>query len=532
MKQDTPGKRLVALDGLRGFAILLVFLAHSGIPPHTISQTFMYRLLAVSGGIGVSFLFVLSGFLMAFLYPQPSSAFGFTQKRYTRIFPLFLTISIALLFFRLTPNNVLFQILILLLLALSVHVVWVYGIKRMNMSVKRSLFLSFLCLQILVCVSYFLIAQHIIIFDFSKISSTLNFIFTGITNSTLTYFVGNSFPVLDGVYWSLAAEILFYILYPIICVPIIAHLSVKRRYIKILFLLALMPLFFGIARLFERIPYVAAIHPFYFYHFVGGMTLGYLYRKYNSRVPLFNNSYPKLLSIGSIFVFIGVFLLAHITTPLFNGLLEQILLTIPYTLVVALLLLPETVLTRIFSSKILIYIGTVSYSIYLSHNWVFNVARVILGHSTSILQFVYYIIFSFLFCVLFASILYFLLERPYFIKRTAKEKKVVNFSYKPSNKALFIYVGICVLYISVTFFSYRIGLPYNLLHDPYFKKIAASSNNNKVDSAVLERERLIVSAEERKTWLLLLPFLGLTCFLLFENRWEKSFKASTKLLIR
>jgi len=248
------------------------------------------------------------------------------------------------------------------------------------------------------------------------------------------------------------------------------------------------------------------------------MTLGYLYRKYSSKALLFYKAFPKLISTGSILLFIGIFLLAHTSTPLFNSLLEEILLTIPYTLVVAMLLLPESGLTRIFSSKILVYFGTVSYSIYLSHDWIITATRKIPGQPTTILQLIYYILFSILSCLLLASILYLLLERPYFIKRTVQVKKVVIFSYKRSNKALFICVCICILYISVTFFSYRVGLPYYLLHDPYFKKIAASSNNNKVDSAALERQRLIVSAEERKTWLLLLPFLGFTCYLLFENK--------------
>ena len=100
MEQNSKSNRLHTLDGLRGIAIIMVFLSHS-------NATFINRSSLLggyifnSGVIGVTFLFILSGFLMAYLYPQPKNKLSFLQKRYTRIFPLFLTMCTVLFILRL-----------------------------------------------------------------------------------------------------------------------------------------------------------------------------------------------------------------------------------------------------------------------------------------------------------------------------------------------------------------------------------------------------------------------------------------------
>src|SRR6185437_13623965 len=87
--------RLPALDGLRGFAAFSVLLSHIGVNPLFFITTPLilnaYRTLSV-GPNSVQILFVLSGFLMAFLYPKIKSTRGFLQKRYGRIIPVYATI--------------------------------------------------------------------------------------------------------------------------------------------------------------------------------------------------------------------------------------------------------------------------------------------------------------------------------------------------------------------------------------------------------------------------------------------------------
>lgn len=94
--------RVKALDGLRGLAILLVMLFHTG--------------LLDAGWMGVNLFFVLSGFLITkVLLPWTNRDLGFYLKRFwwrrsLRIFPLYYTfIAIVLIIFAFTalPNNTL-----------------------------------------------------------------------------------------------------------------------------------------------------------------------------------------------------------------------------------------------------------------------------------------------------------------------------------------------------------------------------------------------------------------------------------------
>src|SRR6185436_5595044 len=102
-----------------------------------------------SGVTGVSFLFILSGFLMSYLYPHPVSGWEFLQKRYTRIFPLFLSMCGFMFCLFLFPQlHWLVYIVILFLIAGFVHIVWVYGVKKINSQFfSKILFFLFLFVQ-------------------------------------------------------------------------------------------------------------------------------------------------------------------------------------------------------------------------------------------------------------------------------------------------------------------------------------------------------------------------------------------------
>lgn len=88
-------KRLTSLNGLRGFAALAVALSH--LDNRLILQatghwiTAVFRTIA-AGPNAVQIFFVLSGFLMQYLYPSINNPIRFIQKRYTRIFPTFVIV--------------------------------------------------------------------------------------------------------------------------------------------------------------------------------------------------------------------------------------------------------------------------------------------------------------------------------------------------------------------------------------------------------------------------------------------------------
>src|SRR6185369_4269931 len=96
--------RLIPLDGVRGIAIILVICTH--IPLGILFKTLpsyvhpFLNVMLINGKTAVSLLFLLSGFLMAWLYPQPKSTISFWMKRYGRVFPPFLVMVVSFAFIR------------------------------------------------------------------------------------------------------------------------------------------------------------------------------------------------------------------------------------------------------------------------------------------------------------------------------------------------------------------------------------------------------------------------------------------------
>jgi peptidoglycan/LPS O-acetylase OafA/YrhL len=96
LENDTKAEKnhLAALDGLRGFAVLLVMIFHIvlGYPFEAGDKAFLYKLAGV-GWSGVDLFFVLSGFLITgiLLDNKGSTNFfkAFFGRRVLRIFPLY-----------------------------------------------------------------------------------------------------------------------------------------------------------------------------------------------------------------------------------------------------------------------------------------------------------------------------------------------------------------------------------------------------------------------------------------------------------
>ena len=374
MKNNPQDTRLKSLDGIRGLAILAVLLNHIA-PTYALGilPTFLVPFSSIffaSGVLGVSFLFVLSGFLMAYIYPHPRSGLWFLQKRYTRIFPLFLTMSVIMLLFRVFPSLVgIWGLFLILILSTIVNLIWVRIVKKMPPKFGKSLFITFLFIQIFAGGFYlFWVMRHSPIVFNQLISPLFREGTIGLVNSTLTLPLGNYIPMLDGVYWSLAAEVLFYILYPILCVPVISFLSTKRRIIKYLFLLTLLPLIAGADLLSHKIFGLSMLQLPLFYCFVTGMTLGYIYKRKPETIHQITGILKGWLSPISFIVFIGVIYFYHLTldvqTPLASWL--HILWAIPFALIMAISLDQRNLLSKLFSSKPLVFLGLISYSVYLS----------------------------------------------------------------------------------------------------------------------------------------------------------------------
>lgn len=97
--QDGKAGRLASMEGLRGLAILLVFLCHyydiiwRDLPLQSHAFSEMGRILMAIGGSGVDLFFVLSGFLIYGVVRRPRLDIRrFLGRRALRIYPAFLTV--------------------------------------------------------------------------------------------------------------------------------------------------------------------------------------------------------------------------------------------------------------------------------------------------------------------------------------------------------------------------------------------------------------------------------------------------------
>ncbi len=528
MSTKSHEKRLRALDGLRGVAVLLVFFEHTnnagltrGFGQYLPSQ--IYNSIFINGATGVSLFFILSGFLMAFLYQRPSSWHAFLQKRYTRIFPLFIAVTLGIYIGYLVTNIWWLKLLIVLSTATLIHFLWVYKGKKLPDKSKTWIFFSFFILQILIGIIGLLILNN-----FTKLSGSLLSTYSWISNTTLTYFISDPNQAFDSVYWSLAAEVLFYIIYPIICVPVILYLSPKSRLIKILFIISLIPLFFGASRMLGRSPNINAIRPVYFFYFVGGMSMGYLYNKYYSKLANLKPSHIKVASIIGILTIVGYFAFMQIPPQWINFYIRQLVVTLPFVIILGVLLIPDTVIGRVFSSRAIVFIGTISYSLYLTHNWIIFLIVRTMGKSQSILLDILAIATILCVCILIASAMYWLLEKPYFQKQKAKSISVAQVKNFNTTNGLAVCIGICIIYLGLTTISYRTNLTYEDLSNPKMLKMIASSIHTKTDSALLVDERVKVTDERNKTIEMILPFALILLYLI----WDRVYKARSNRMVK
>jgi peptidoglycan/LPS O-acetylase OafA/YrhL len=86
-------RTLRSLTGLRALAACAVFLRHSGyLFDHTSVRHVTLRLF-VQGGVGVSFFFVLSGFVLTWSW-RPGLV-AFYRRRFARIYPAYIVSTIA-----------------------------------------------------------------------------------------------------------------------------------------------------------------------------------------------------------------------------------------------------------------------------------------------------------------------------------------------------------------------------------------------------------------------------------------------------
>ncbi|HVA96608.1 MAG TPA: acyltransferase [Candidatus Acidoferrales bacterium] len=488
MEQNSTLTRFHALDGIRAVAIILVVINHvnNSYLSHVL-PVWLARILFSSGIVGVSLFFVLSGFLMMYIYPNPQSGQRFLQKRYTRIFPLFLTTVAVMVALRELPNLVWYwRLFILLLFPFFSYVLWVHVIKRYaSVKVKKYIFLGFVLLQIVVGAFYlFWVMRHPPIVFNQQIPAIIREGTIGLVNGTLTLPLGNYIPMLEGIYWSLVAEVFFYILYPFVCIPFIQFLIPKKRWIKIVLILTLIPFFIGMDMLSHKVFLLSMLQLPFCYYFVAGIALGYLYKHHEDMFHKMHRVFPGIFSSLTVLLFLcvlfmKVFIFDEVSSSFIS--LAQILWSFPIAFVMAISLDQKTLLSKILSSRILVFIGTISYSVYLIHTPILHMVEDSF-HATNALTNLLQMIVTISITIALSLLWYHWLEKPYF-KRN-KEKEVLE-AYHHNHLLVFIrrpaflFPVIACFYIIAIFSAYESSFNFFSIQAPFTNVIF---KNPKIDS--------------------------------------------------
>lgn len=387
---------LPELDGLRGFAILLVVFYHA-------------KLAGFGGGfIGVDIFFVLSGYLVTFgLYQELVSTktinLGeFFQRRIKRLLPVFffvILITLAIGYFVLIP------------------------IAGEQQALGRSAIASSLFL------------------------SNLYFIF-----NTGGYFDEPTElqPLLHT--WSLSVEAQFYLIWPFI-IGFIYFLSRKntslfpKNLTIALGLLSIASLFVSLYFTYKQASVAFFLMPSRMWEFgTGGLLVLLPVQKFNANLGNFISSLSLLLLVTT-----GIFYNDRINFPGFYAI-------IPVIATAAIIIICNTKQTNavknLLSSKILVTLGTLSYSFYLWHWPLLTIYRVHnLGESDTSHNLIICAISFFL-----SYLTYHWIEKPI---RTGSNTLMAT----PKNTYIF---GGCMILIALTFATslgmwskYSLGLPQN-----------------------------------------------------------------------
>jgi peptidoglycan/LPS O-acetylase OafA/YrhL len=356
------------------------------------------------------------------------------------------------------------RLIILFTVATTAHLLWI-GIKKIaSKKFSRSLFVSFLLLQIGVGAFYLLwvLKQPPVVFN-QLLSPALRESTISLVNATLTLPLGNYIPMLDGVYWSLAAEVLFYILYPLVCVPLITFFSPRPRSIKIAGVLLLIPFFLGLHLLSQKILLLSMLQLSICYYFVTGITLGYLYRRHPTFIQKSHQIFTKkLYLIPTILFVIAITIKLTILNSLPSSFdpLIYILWAFPLTLCLALALDHKTSLSKLLSNKFIVYIGTISYSIYLSHTLILH-AQESLYAPHDLLSNLFFVLLAMTLIIGVASLLFILLEKPYFKKAhhpptsMLDQTPVLSRFHRLGTSPAVILSGIVLLLSFAIFYAYQ-----------------------------------------------------------------------------
>jgi len=362
-----------ALDGLRGLAILLVVFNHLHLGLiYTYVPLWCHpivRMVINSGDIGVLIFFMLSGYLMATVYPIVPSAFDFWQKRYTRIFPPFVVMCIALAIIKWQGNQQLSLVQIFTILMVSMVLggfLWrcIQQLKHRAL-IGKFIFFGFFTIQMVTAISYIVFQAYVPgSVYYMVLPDTVRNAMNALVNITMTIPFGTYVGQLDGVYWSVIAEVSFYLLYPIILLPGLQIIRrTKSTRMTILGIVLLFPLCFGLSLLYRQIYFFSMLQIQLMIYFIAGMIIGGasdspIIKRFHSMVLRL----PPVMQVGGALmsIFAGIFIPAE-------PVIKNFLILFPLSLGFVITLSTQTIWARALRAPFFMWLGNVSFSLYLTH---------------------------------------------------------------------------------------------------------------------------------------------------------------------
>jgi len=351
------------IDGLRAIAVMSVIFYHADFNFFTIK-------IFTGGYLGVDIFFVISGYLITsiiykeLLTTNNFNILNFYQRRIRRIIPI-----------------------------------------------------------LLVVLTFTIIVGKIILFPFPFLELTKS-IFSSIFfySNYFFYLIGLEYGGIEAQFkpllhtWSLAVEEQFYIIFPILFFIIFKF---NRKYLLVLLSLLFFLSFFSILK-FNN------FYNFNFYSFssrmweiLAGSVLAYV--KLNKKIE--NNKIPKTLLtyVGLILViFCLIFTGSHQEFNYFN---YNLVLVVLGTCLIISYIEEKSLIYKLLTNKILVFIGLISYSLYLWHYPIFAFSKIINFTEGSLIK----KIIIFLLILLLSIISYFVIEKPFRNKNFFKFKIVIKY---------------------------------------------------------------------------------------------------------
>ena len=427
---ETQSKRIDQLDGLRGIAILLVIINHLRLTP-------LYTLLPISlqpvlgsllnsSKIGVSILFLLTGFLMATIHPHVQSKLVFWQKRYTRIFPAFVSMCIALSLIRFFWTSLTPVTATAIVLGVTVFggILWKILLRlKQRAGIGKVLFFFFLGFQTLTILGYIFVlprvSSAVFYLVWPKWLQSLIFL---VVNSTVSLPFGNYVPQLDGAYWSIATEVLFYIFFPILFLPVIGFIVKKGSLLLgAASAIATIPFFYGLSLLFSSILGFQAFEIYLAVYFAFGVALGLIYQ--SEAVKRFQSTIEHIPSILLILfclvIAVGMPYLRQIVS--LPAKLDTLAWSIPLALLMVITVAKQNGWVSFLRNPVLMLIGRLSYALYLTHTIAIEMFVLKSGDPKTIETMIHVGLQAIAVMTLLSIILHYFLEVPYFSRKIASK---------------------------------------------------------------------------------------------------------------